>query len=185
MGAPRSSPGDESSWLRDVRFLPWHLQEIVLLGGRGFGTASPRCPSLVHSPVLSAPRSCPLRGEDRDLPAVLAAGRLLGGRGCALAHQLHRGLRVPIHPGEGTPVGSVGGGAAPCPHSLPQPQAKGDSGNRGAPSARNNCRGDKAGHCSWASSRSIRHTWNHLGQTITTPVSRFLKRAPRSQALKG
>ncbi|XP_070260118.1 solute carrier family 2, facilitated glucose transporter member 7 isoform X2 [Myotis yumanensis] len=54
---------------------------------------------LLHRGTFHWAQSRPLCGEDRDLPAVLPAGSLHGGRGCALAHQLHRGLHVPFRPG--------------------------------------------------------------------------------------
>lgn len=128
MGVPRRiQSGEEAGhWLRDASCFP---RPSATHGDRrawaGLGPSEPR------SVLRSLPsRSRPLRGEDRDLPAVLPAGRLHGGRGRALAHQLHRGLRVPLHPGEWGPL--LGAPGAALPHSLFSPPAAGPQG-RGAP----------------------------------------------------
>lgn len=115
-------PGPRRPWVRVSSCLP--------IGGSGLGEAP--CPQPpAPTGLCSLPsRSRALGGEDRDLPAVLPAGRLHGGRGCALAHQLHRGLRVPFRPGEQ----GVGGKHSGCP---PPPEAVAFRNQAQVPSTKN------------------------------------------------
>lgn len=135
----RSQRGEEAGrWLRDASssLAIWDLggpgsefHRVCLSEGLGWARAPrARCAPLALCSLPS--RSRALGGEDRDLPAVLPAGRLHGGRSCALAHQLHRGLHVPFRPGEQVVGGEHSGWPlTPLPPRLP-PRGREPSGTR-------------------------------------------------------
>lgn len=94
---------------------PWGTGDILALGPVALGALTSRgsktlCGLALLSeeaalPLLSLypPRSHPRAAHHGDLPAVLPAVGLHGGRQCPLAFQLYCGLDLPVHSGEWDP----------------------------------------------------------------------------------
>lgn len=93
-----ASAQDRESWRHTAPArAPAHSRLSSTLGGLALPPGSTAVPL--------SPRPHPCAAHHRDLPAVLPAVCLHGGRQCPLALQFHRGLALPLHSSKCDPGG--------------------------------------------------------------------------------